>query len=171
MTTNPNDGKTPVLDIECVCLMNGRHAISEHGATSEWYDTHYFVTDISNPMHSPKLVEGHAPDCDNIIFGRECDCNWPQFTDAAGAFASAAYHLQTVWNNIASDGDHPLLQVDAYPFSESFDELAPRIAAWIEATEAWIMANNTKRKEDEDHGEQVGDVFVIDDDSATLERL
>lgn len=78
--------KTPVLDVPCNCLLNGAHTISEHGASPEWHDQHYYVTaeemeaiqKQSAATFERNLLNGanpncHTPACVEANYATACD--------------------------------------------------------------------------------------------------
>jgi hypothetical protein len=63
------------------------------------------------------------------------------FLNALGAFTTAAGHLQLAWEEVGSDGDHPVLTCDVYPFGDTlFKDIAQLIGAWHEAACARAFA-------------------------------
>lgn len=63
------------------------------------------------------------------------------FLNALGVFAAAAGRLQLAWEQVGSDGDHPVLTCGVYPFADSlFKDIARLIEAWHEAACARAFA-------------------------------
>lgn len=56
------------------------------------------------------------------------------FLVALGKFDKAGRELLREWDDVASDGNHPVLLVDSYPFGDrNFDDVASAIWSWTEA--------------------------------------
>src|SRR5215217_1115614 len=63
------------------------------------------------------------------------------FLNALDAFIAAAGTLQLAWEEVGSDGDHPVLTCGVYPFADTlFKDIARLIAAWDEAACARAFA-------------------------------
>jgi len=63
------------------------------------------------------------------------------FLNALGAFTTAAGRLQLAWEEVGSDGDHPVLTCSVYPFGDTlFKDIARLIQAWDEAACARAFA-------------------------------
>ena len=63
------------------------------------------------------------------------------FLNALGAFTVAAATLQLAWEEVGSDGDHPVLTCGVYPFGDTlFKDITGLINAWNEASCARAFA-------------------------------
>ena len=63
------------------------------------------------------------------------------FLNALDAFSAATARLQLAWNEVGSDGDHPVLTCGIYPFGNTlFKDIARLIEAWDEAACARAFA-------------------------------
>ena len=63
------------------------------------------------------------------------------FLNALRAFAATASRLQIAWEQVGSDGDHPILTCGVYPFGETlFKDIARLVEAWDEAACARAFA-------------------------------
>src|SRR5689334_5366924 len=63
------------------------------------------------------------------------------FLNALAAFGAASARLQLAWDEVGSDGDHPVLTCGVYPFGHTlFKDIARLIEAWDEAAFARAFA-------------------------------